>query len=228
MPIATLVQTKRNFMRITETIAAILANETASQQAMAVTEAVDPELYRINVYSERSDPWADFQDAPASAPPIVCVRFASKTNDKGKSNVVERQLASGTYHIDCYGYGVSADDPDGGHDPGDARASLEAQRAVTLVEEFLMAGIYTYLGQTRPSASQYVWGRWESDVQMFQPAEGDRPVQNVWGARVTLIVDFNEFSQQVPSVVLEEIAATVKRQGDGRVQLIAQYGESPP
>ncbi len=30
MPIATLVQTKRNFMRITETIAAILANETAS------------------------------------------------------------------------------------------------------------------------------------------------------------------------------------------------------
>jgi len=113
---------------IRDQIGAILLVESARQQELAAIANVDPARYKLRVFTERSNPWAEFQDAPdphgpTDTSPIINVALSGGDYDRGKSNFIDRQFTSGAYQIDCYGYGVSTGDADGGHDPGDARAA---------------------------------------------------------------------------------------------------------
>lgn len=220
--IDTLIDKTDSSELVRDQIAAILVNECASQQALAVLAAKDPTPWKFRVFVERSDPWAEWMDdAPADTTPIVSVRFDNESFDGSASDVVQRQKANGVFNIDVYGYGVSANSS-GGHVPGDMAASLECQRAMRLVRNILMAGTYTYLGLG--GRGGLVMKRWPQAITSFQPAKNEMAMQQVSGARLALEVHFNEFSPQVTGVVLETLTATVTRASDGLVYLTATYG----
>lgn len=224
--IDTLIEGRDGSELVRDQIAAILLRESESQQQLAIAQGKDPLPWMLRVYLERSNPWADWIDLPettempAKAHPIVNVWLDNITYDPAASNVVERQKATGLFQIDCYGYGVAADDTIG-HVAGDESAAIEAQRVLRLCRQILMAATYTYLG-----LRGLVWRRFPQSASFFQPQIDGRSVQQVQAARLTLAVDFNEFSPQVHGPSLEELVATVRRKETGEIYFVAQWGES--
>ena len=215
-----LIDRPDNVEIIRDEIAAILAVELASQQTLAVAAGKDPALWRLRVFLERANPWAEYLDAPdqADAPPIVNVSLDNENVDGSASNAVERQKITSLFNIDCYAYGISADDGGPGHIPGDEKAALEARRAVRLVRNILMSAHYTYLG-----LRGVVWGRMVRSVTMFHPQMGSLDVQQIVAARVALEVGHNEFSPQVQGEPLELVASAVHRSETGEIYFNANY-----
>lgn len=225
MTIATLIEEPDLFEVIRDEIAAILKVESAAQQALATAAGKDPRLWDLRVFVERSNPWADFVEGPEQldAPPIVNVSVDNLSFDGAASDTVERQKSTTTYHLDCYGYGVSADDGAGGHLPGDREAALACQRAVRLVRNILMAGEYTYLGLRKT-----VWRRWIRTIEFFKPPSDAEQAQKIVGGRISLEVQHNEFSPQVVPETLELISTTVRRAETGEILLGADYDFGAP
>lgn len=221
--ITTLIDKVDSSELLRDELAAILLVELAEQQSLATLAGKDPGQWVARIFIERSNPWSEFIDEQPQeqAPPIVNVSLDNVSFDGGASNIVERQKATGTYFVDCYGYGISEDDGASGHIPGDARAAMEAQRAVRLVRNIIMSASYTYLGHRG-----LVWRRWIPTIQVFQPQLDSRPVPQVVAARVTVAIDFNEFSPQVEGQPLELVSANVLRKETGELYLRADY-DSP-
>jgi hypothetical protein len=220
--IAELIDKRDNVEIIRDEIAAILKVELANQEQLAVAAGKDPFRWRVRVFSERANPWGEYQYSPANdspeAAPIVNVWLPTINYDGNASNVVERQKATATYNIDCYGYGQAEDNLQGGHVAGDAKAATEAHRAVRLVRNVLMSAHYTYLGMRG-----VVWKRFPQSVQMFQPPIDERSATQIVGARFALEVQFNEFSPQFQGEPLELVAVEVKRAESGEVLLNAEF-----
>jgi hypothetical protein len=226
--IDTLIDKRDNFEIVRDEIAAILLAETTSQQALAIAEALDPRLWKFDVYLERSNPWSDWIDLPATdanpadVTPIVNVWLNNLGFDMAASDIVERQKTTGTFHIDCYTYAPSSDALGGGHDPGDMRSALEVHRLVRLARNIMMAATHTYLGM-----QGLVWRRWISAIDIFQPDLASRQAQQIGAARITLLVDFNEFSPQVTGAALELISVNVKRAETGQIYFTADFPYPP-
>ena len=224
MTIPTLIDKQDTFEIVRDQIAQILADEVASQMAIATNEAKDPDDWKLRIFTERSNPWEQFQnpdEANFDDSPIVNVWFDSDNFDMSASNILERQKTEAVYNMNCYGYGRSKDDGGTGHIPGDKEAAFEVQRALRLVRNILMAAEYTYLG-----LRGVVWQRWPQSITVFQPQQDARNVSQLVGARVAFRVVFNEFSPQVESVELEAVRVDVKRTEDG--EIVAQAGYDYP
>lgn len=211
-----------SFELVRDQIAAILVTETANQMTLAAAASEDPELWRLQVFVERSNNWEQWLDpqdevAPDDAP-IVNVWYDSSSFDGAASSVMERQKTTGIFNIDIYGLGVARDVPAGGHEPGDLQAILNCQRATRLVRNILMAAENTYL-----QARGLVWSRWPQSVNAFQPQLDGRSVQQVAGYRMALRVVFNEYSPQIAAEVLELLTVRVKRVEDGQIVINADY-----
>jgi hypothetical protein len=225
--IATLIEGRDNSEVVRDQVAAILALELAQQQvlALAADPPQDPNLWKVRVFTERSNPWDEFsslEEPAAWVAPLVNVSLDGLNYDPTKSDTVRRTHATATVHVDCYGYGVSRGDGDG-HVAGDQEAALEAQRTVRLVRRILMAAHYVTLGMTG-----VVWGRFVQSVQFFQPMGLERiPVQNVQAARLTLQVSFNEFSPQVEGQPLELIGLDAQRADNGEILFSVEYAHTP-
>jgi len=211
--ITTLIDKQDNVELIRDEIASILAVEQQNQQALATADGQDPDLWKLRVYRERSNPWAEFQPAPESpvddVSPIVNVWFDTESFDESRSNTVRNQHATATYNIDCYGYAKSESDPGGGHKPGDREAALVSQRAARLCRNILMAGHYTYLGMRG-----VVWKRFPRSIETFQVPIDNRNAIKVVDTRLALLVQFSEFSPQVEPVELELLSVTVRFEED--------------
>lgn len=220
MAIQTLINKKDAFEVVRDQIAQILADESANQMALAVVDAQDPEQWRLDVYTERANPWEKWLNDPelANAAPIINVWFESDSFDMGQGNVVECQAADGLFNIDCYGFAISCDDSSGGHIAGDEQAAREAARASRLVRNILMASDNTYL-QLRPLVSR----RWVQSRTSFQPQQESTVVQRVQVQRIILAVKYIETSPQYVGEILGCIHADIKRASDGMV--IAQIEE---
>lgn len=214
--IDTLIDKKDSVEVVRDQIAALLALESVAQMAKAVTAGKDPELWRLRVYQERSNPWEALDENNRA--PIVNVWWDSSTFDGAAGNVVEYQKCSATINVDCYGYGRSADRPAGGHTAGDQEAAEAVQRAVRLCRNILMAGTYTYLG-----LRGLVWKRWPESISIFQPQQDNQNHSQVVGARLAMRVDFNELSPQVTPVELELLSVQVLRDEDGLLLVQADY-----
>ena len=225
MAIDTLIDKQDNFEIVRDQIAAILAIETAAQQVLATAAAKDPDLWKLRIFTERSNPVEEWRDidslATTDLSPIINVWYDTGSFPMNEGNTVERQAHEATYNIDCYGVGYSRDIPAGGHVLGDQEAALEAQRALRLVRNILMAGTYTYLGFTRKNG--FFGRRWSQSITVFQPQIDGRPVQHIVGARFALRCKFNEFSPQVTAGTLEIVSVDVKRTEDGEIVLEADY-----
>jgi hypothetical protein len=215
------------FERVRDKVGEILVVEEANQRQLAIDAGKDPDLWSLQIYLERSEPWAEFLDPEDDEKtdgkprqrktPIVNVWFDNYQIALNASNVVERQRYSAVINIDCYGYGRS-EETDDGHSPADAKSAREAQRAARLVRNILMSAIYTYL-DLRGTVAR----RWVQSIQQFQPRNGGESVQAVTGSRVALHVDLHETSPQVEGEILEAISVDVNRQPDGLLYLTATF-----
>jgi hypothetical protein len=225
--IAELIDKVDSFETLRDEIAAILAVESARQQALAQAAGKNPLLWALRVYTERSAPWAAFPDvAETGSPsgettPVVNVCWDAANYERSGSNVFENQKTVGTFNIDCYGYGVAIDEGTS-QTVADQAAALEAQRAFRLVRNILMAAHWHKLGQ--PS---FVWERWPASAQAFQPQRDNVQTPNVQAIRFALEVTFNEFSPQYVPEELELVSTQVKRDGDGMI-LVTVDIETPP
>ena len=219
-----LIDKQDNFEIIRDQIAAILLTEITSQIALATTAGKpQPDDWKLRIFTERANPWEQFLQAPvADTSPLVNVWYDSSNFDASASNTFERQKATAVFNIDCYGYGISADDGGSGHIPGDKAAALEVQKALRLCRNILMSAEYTYL-----ALRGLVWKRWPQSVTVFQPQLDGQTVQSVVGARLALQVGFNEFSPQVVGETLEFISIDVLRAEDGEIVLEADYDYTP-
>ena len=224
--IPVLIDKQDTFEAVRDQIALILATESISQQALAVIALEDPDLWKLNVYTEAANPWerwVNIEDpAAADLTPIVNVWYDAGTFPMNKGDVVERQAHEATYNIDCYGVGISAADGTG-QIPGDREAAFEAHRTVRLVRNILMAAQNTYL-QLRGT----VWQRWPQSITAFQPQINDQAVQNVVGARFALRVTFNEIAPQYALETLSLVAVDITRAEDGLVLAEADYAYPLP
>lgn len=218
MTIETLIQ-QDAVETIRDQVSAILALETAAQVALATTAGEpDPQEWAFRVFQERSNPWDEFEDDPT---PLVNVMWDSSQFDMSASNIFERQKAEAVIHVDCYGYGVSADVVAGGHVAGDQQALEISQRTARLVRNILMAAEYTYLG-----LRGVVWRRWVSSITIFAPQQDNQNAQQVVGARISLRVEFNEYSPQVVPEELDLLTIDVRRTEDNQIVLEADYDYS--
>ncbi len=218
--ITTLIDKEDNAEIVRDQIAAILVTEIANQQLLATAAGKDPRLFDLRIFTERSNPWSEWQDAPADeldVPPIVNVSFQNSNADRSASNSVKRQAITATYNLDCLAYGISRATA-GGHQAGDEMAAIDALRGIRLVRNILMSGQYTYLDMRG-----VVWTRWVANITAFQPEFEDRAVQNVQAVRMAFEVKMNEFSPQVIGQGIETIGVTVKRAETGEIYIKARY-----
>lgn len=219
MTIPALINKQDNFEIIRDQIAQILANESVSQQALAVLATEDPDDWKLRVFIERSNPWSQFENDPSDVSPLVNVWYDISDFDKRASNVMERQKSTSIFNVDCYGFGKATDEPLGGHKPGDREAAFEVQRCVRLVRNILMSSIYTYL-----DLRGTVWSRSFRSIKLFQPQIDKRSVQQIVGARCEFEVSFNEFSPQGDeSNNLELVSVDVLRAENGEIVVEADY-----
>ncbi|MCP4209824.1 MAG: hypothetical protein GY767_22675 [Shimia sp.] len=215
--ITRLIDRPDGFEIVRDQVAAILATEQANQQALATAAGKDPSPWALNVYQERSNPWEQYLNNQNDLTPIVNVWFDSASYDQGAGGVVDRQCSDAIINIDCYGCGVSTDDGDD-NTAGDTAAALNAQRALRLVRNIIMASEYTYL-----DLRGFVGGRMPQSIKAFQPQTSAPTVQQIVATRLALKVRHNEFSPQYEYETLETLAATVKRSGDGRILIQTEY-----
>lgn len=216
--IAELIDKVDNAEIIRDQIAAILTIELANQGVLSGGQP------QPRVFIERSNAWGQFLAAESPpAQPVINVWWDSSTFEDSTSNVVERQKAAAVYNIDCYGAAASEDVQGGGHIPGDEQAAREAQRALRLARNILMAGQYTYLG-----LRGVVWKRFPQTITIFQPQIDNRAALRVVAARLALQVHFSEFSPQAAGVALETLMIEVHRKETGQLYLRAQYPNPEP
>lgn len=214
----TLIDKQDGFEVIRDQIAALLVAEVANQKILASAATKDSALWDLKIYTERSNPWEQFLNDAEAITPIVNVWFDNERFDFSKSDLVQRQHTTGTFNIDCYGFGISQTNGTG-HDPGDKEAALNVQRAIKLVRNILMASENMYLQLPRGLA----WDRKFNDVSMFQPSINNQFVQNVVAARMPFNVSFNEFSPQYEGELLELLTVDIKRTEDGLIVLETDY-----
>ncbi len=220
--INSLLNTPDNFELVRDQIAAILVANVANQMALAEAANEDPDDWKLRVFTERSNPFEEFlnvdpQNSEPDTSPLVNIWFDSQSFDRRRGTVNTRQQCDATFNIDVYGYGVSVATEDG-HEPSDKSSAIEAQRAMRLVRQILMADINTYLGLPRgKEADGYFSGRWVENIQSFQPEIDQRPAENVQGMRMTLNTSFNEWSPQYVNETLELIDLTVLRKENGEI-----------
>ena len=220
-PLDSLIDKQDNFEVVRDQIAAILALESASQVARAIAASKpNPDDWKLRIFTERSNPWEQWLNDQSDKSPIVNVWYDNGNFPKGKGNPVERQQHQAVYNIDCYGLGISTDNPAGGHSPGDTEAAFETQRAVRLVRNILMAAQNTYLQLDRKTAGAQ---RWPQSITVFQPPIDANNMIKVVGSRIALQVIFNEFSPQFTPETLELLSVDVKRTEDGEIVVEADY-----
>ena len=212
-----LIDKKDTFQIVRDQIAAILKLNVTNQMSLAAASGKDETLWDLRVFSERNNPWEEFQDAEGPKPPIVNVWYDSSDFDDAGSSSVNNQKTNAMYNVDIYACGVSAETAEG-HSSGDESAALTLHNAACLVRNILMAGVYTYLGLRGT-----VWGRKVTAVNIFQPSADNATVQNIIGARISFRVTFTEESPQVDSVLLEAIAIQVDRAENGEILVQMEY-----
>jgi hypothetical protein len=213
-----LINKQDTFEIVRDQIASILALEVANQKTLASSLSEDPELWDLEIYSERANFWEKFLNEQTDQVPIVNIVFNSLNVDESSSTRSGTITANGVYNIYVYAHGLSSDNETGGHNPGDRLAAYTLHRAIRLVRNILMASQNTYL-QLRPLVSE----RQLDSIEIFDPAFNENPIQNVVAGRLALRVRFNEFSPQETPVDLELLSVDVKRTEDGQIVAEADY-----
>jgi hypothetical protein len=216
-----LIDKQDNFEIVGTQIAAILAQETLNQQALATAAGEDPTLWEFDVFSERMNPWERFQEEMTPTP-VVNVWYDTSNFSEKDGNTVAAQKDSAVYNIDVYAAKPAMDNPQGGYYPPDQTTVLEVHRVTRLIRNILMHPDNTYLQLKRVingKEGNLVWKRWIRSKEKYQPQENDRPVPFVIACRTVLSVEFNEVPVTETFPTIEIIAIDYKLDGFGKVKV---------
>lgn len=218
----TLIDKVDTFELVRDQVAVLLVENTAAQKILATAADKDPALWGLLVFTEASKPWEVYLNdpPPVPAPPIVNVWYESGSFDRSKSDPVRRQAHLGVFNVDVYGFASATVDRDDAtkHRPADREAAFTAQRGIRLARNILMAGPNTYL-QLRGTVA----GRWPTSIQSFQPELNNEAIPGLIGMRLSLLVDFNEFSPQEVPTTLDEVGVNIHRLSDGLIVAEADF-----
>lgn len=212
-----LIDKKDNFEIIRDKIGQILINEITQQKAFATASGKDASLWDVNIYLERSNPFEQYLNPEPDVTPIVNIFTDNLNLNASSSGVVERQTVVGIFNIDCYALGI-AQNSSTGFVAGDEQASYNVQRTVRLVRNILFSSYYTYL-----DLRGLVGKRWIQSINFYQPEVNLSSIQKIYAARISLMVDFNEFSPQYQGEELDYIAVDIHRARDGKLIAEADY-----
>lgn len=217
--IQSLIETPDTFELVRDKIALILVEEIANQQTLATAGGKDPDDWKIDVYTERSNAWEKWlNNTTQDIAPLCNIWYDNSNFDQSTGNVISRQKDTAIYNLDILAIGNSEDVPAGGHTAGDKDAAFAVQAAARLIRKIIMSGHYVYLDM-----QGQVWKRWLLSRTAFQPQFQGQQIQHVQGIRLPLQVEFNEFSPEYSGKILEEIGITIKRDLDGKILLQADY-----
>jgi len=220
-----LIDKQDGFEIVRDQIGAIILAETLAQQALApaAMPPQSPADYALKVYSEAFNPWESQRENASDLTPVVNVWYDNGSFPMARGNRVEKQIHEAIFNIDCYGFARAKTDGATGHEPGDVAAALEAQRALRLVRNMLMAGHNTYL-QLRG----LVAGRWPQSITVFQQSIDTAKAPQVVAARLAFRVDFMELAPQLSYGILDFIHIDVNRAEDGSLYFDADYDYTTP
>lgn len=208
-----LIDKKDNIEVVRDQVANLLALNFAKQVTLAEAAQLDPAPWDMRVFLEASNPWEYFREGDNR--PIVNVFFENSAMQRERSDLVERQRYEATITIDVITVGRSR--PDGeGQITGDREAAILAQQSARLVRNVLMAGENTYL-QLRPVVSS----RAITAIRMMQ-APQDPNALEVIACRLTLSVEYDEYSPQVDPVAIDLITVAVNNE-TGQLIVAADY-----
>lgn len=217
--ITTLIDKQDNNEIVRDQVAAILAIEKANQVALATTAGKpDPEDWDFDVTIERSRPWQLLSDPDGTEQGdlkkgLVNVYFESDSFDNPGSDLIKNQNVKGNITIDCYGFKNTS--KNGAVVTfGDELSSYEVDRVSRLVRNILMAGEYTYLGFAR---GQIVQKRFIIRREKFKLDQTVTGAENVVGERLTLRVDYIEFSPQAELETLDLLITDCERSDTGQI-----------
>lgn len=212
--ITTLIDKQDTCEVIRDQIAAILAVEESSQKELAVIDGQDPLDYAFTVFIERARPWK------SSQMPCINIIFDNDRFDNRNSDVIQRQRAVGTFYIDCY---ATKNNDDSG--TADELSSKEADRIARLVRNILMSGEYTYLllgHRELGKGNNIVTKRYITRREKFMPEIRQEGYENIIACRLTVEVEYDEFSPQVEMNDFELLIHSCMRDDD-KVYFVAEY-----
>lgn len=230
--IKTLIDKQDNFELIRDEVAAILAVETAGQKVLAIEAGKNPDLWDFAIYVERSNPWNILYDSNSKIikdVPLVNVFFTSESSVGSQSDPINQTKMNGQVIIDALsGKTDIISETTGGMQYGDELAARDVQRIIKLVRNILMSGIYTYIftsieNDVPIAVKGIVTKRSFSEIQVFTPDINDRPAGHIIGARMTLNVEYAEFSPQQEGVTLDTLFSRCTRTEDGSIYFDAEF-----
>lgn len=140
MTLPQLIDKRDNFEIIRDEIAAILALETASQQALAVGAGKNPQLWTFDVFVERDRPWESLSALEEPVDPIVNVWFDNEDFARNQSfNSLQHTVDPGIFNIDVVTSALSKKNVGAGYDPADYQAKTDCQRIMRLIRNIFFS-----------------------------------------------------------------------------------------
>ena len=184
-------------------ITTIIKEESENQ---AVLTPADADKYALQVFEENWYVWeqlanADGNDAVA---PLVNVWLTAENSDPSASNRMQRQKWTATFNVDVYGFGRARSDGGTGQVTGDVDAVAERSRAASQVRKYIAASKNWQLRNRG-----LVWGTRWADKEYFVPAVEEQPARAVKAVRMSLEVEFSEFSPQFDGDILEFVSIDI-------------------
>lgn len=220
-----LIDKQDTFEIVDQQIAAILAAETAAQQALATGAGKDPALWEFDTFLEKMNPWEMFQNNMVVTP-VVNVWYDNSNFAPAAGTAVNHQTDSATYNIDIYAAEPASDNDQGGYYAPDQKTVATLHRIARLIRNIIMHPDNTYL-QLKQTVNgkegNLVGKRWIQSKEIFQPQIGDRPVPYVIACRTVLNVTFPETPVLETFPTLEIVGIEAKRAEDGKIILEADF-----
>ena len=210
-----LIDKQDSFEIVRDQIAAILVNELANQQALAVGAGKDPLDYTLSVYVERNLPIEQWLNSgpvnDASTVPIASIWLESSNIDTSStSNAKGEQHFELIYNIDVMARGVNSDDGAGGYNRADRDARIRCHAATRLVRNILSAGPNRYLGLR---GTVWAWPQFENMELGPAPLDEIETNMSVWLCRCRVKVKVTETSPLEGEETLELIRIDVSDDG---------------
>lgn len=200
---------------VIDKIGEILINESANQQALAVSSMLDPSLYELRVFADRFNP---LDNMKINTTPVVSIKESDDSKKLSVSGTHGKQQKLLTLNIDCFGIGRAKETAEG-HRPADLDASQDARRVANLVNKILKADINDNLQLDRKIVNSVnITGE-----QYFEPDFDSQQLGPVVVKRITLQCNVTDAPIINNGVPLEGVVLDIKRDDSGEIYTTMEF-----
>lgn len=219
-----LIQGQDGFEAVRDAVANILATESVNQMVQAeewnaanpTEPQLNPEDWRIRVFSERSNAVEMYRDADYVDSFIVNV-FYDSSNTVLSQSVQGNQVTTSRIMIECLATGVSEETADG-HIPGDHIAFTRSHMVARICRRILMRSVYRQL-----ALPSIVRNRNMVNRKAYRPNQQNVPVEHVAGVAMQFDVSHNEGFDFEQLSLAEGALVTIRREPNGQIIAQADY-----